>query len=295
MPNNLEPGIVVNSRYRIIRFLGSGAFGAVYLGKDLKEKGLICALKEVRIKDFPAEERKEIIESFHNEARILSNLSHKGIPRIIDFFFKDGKGFLVMERVEGITLEEILINNKNNPLPERDVLQWALQIAETINYLHLQKPPIIYRDLKPSNIMLSIDQRIVLIDFGIARLYNPTRFCDTIPLGTPGYSPPEQYGKDQTTPASDIYSLGTTLYYLLTSKDMASFSFNHPPVRTFNHCVSKEFEQVLKKCMEIKQENRYGNIEELKNNLAAILNSIYHMGTLKKLWNSLKKTIKIKV
>lgn len=273
MDDPLGPGIIVNSRYKIIRSLGSGAFGEVYLGKDLREKGAIWALKEVFLSGMSTFDKNEFLNSFRNEAELLTTLSHPGIPRVTDYFITRGSGFLVMERVEGLTLEEIARNNKK-PLAEIEVLSWALQICDTLEYLHSQDPPIIYRDLKPSNLMLTIEERIVIIDFGIARLYSPDRPQDTAPLGTPGYSPPEQYGKSQTTPASDIYSLGTTLYYLLTLKDMASFNFKFPPIGSQNPRISVQLGKTLAKCLEWSPGNRYQSARELKTELEGVMGSL---------------------
>jgi len=265
----LQPGAIVNSRYRIVRTLGSGSFGAVYLGVDLREKGAFWAIKEVLCGGILAD-RKELLESFRNEARMLGTLSHAGIPRIVDYFVAAGRGYLVMERIEGLTLEEIFLNN-GRPLAEKEVLPWATQICTTLEYLHRQKPAIIYRDLKPANVMLTLEGRVVLVDFGIARFYDPGKNSDTVPLGTPGYSPPEQYGKDQTTPASDIYALGTTVYYLLTGADMAAYNFRFPPARTLNQDISERLEQVLERCMELNASYRFSSVDDLKCELLQCL------------------------
>lgn len=282
MDTPLQPGMVVNSRYRIVRSIGSGAFGEVYLGKDLKLKGSLWALKEVMGIGPGYADRKEFLESFHNEAGILMTLDHAGIPRVVDYFISGGRGYLVMERIEGLTLEEIALNNKK-PLDEKEVLTWALQICETLKYLHSHEPPIIFRDLKPSNIMLTIEERVVLIDFGIARVYSPEKSHDTVALGTPGYSPPEQYGKSQTTPASDLYSLGTTMFFLLTQADMAHFNFRFPPVREKNPEVSPQLERVLVKCLDLTPRERYQEAKELAGELQNILQGVSKgLGMLKK-------------
>ncbi|MDQ7821696.1 MAG: serine/threonine-protein kinase [Candidatus Eremiobacteraeota bacterium] len=277
----LQPGTVVNSRYRITRFLGSGAFGAVYLGMDLREKGAVWALKEVLGEGMEPGEKREVLESFRNEAAILTALSHRGIPRFTDYFITGGRGYLVMERVEGLTLEDIVKNNKK-PLNEREVAGWAIQLCDTLEYLHRHDPPIIFRDLKPQNIMLTMEERVVLIDFGISRFYCPGKDTDTIPLGTPGYSPPEQYGRSQTTPASDLYSLATTLYYLLTLQDMASFQFRYPPVRAFNSGVSQGMEHLLAKCMAWDTKERYQSAAQVRGILCELTGKPSENGSMKK-------------
>lgn len=264
----IEVGSVINSRYRVVRLLGTGSFGSVYLGMDLREKGSLWALKEVMGNRAAFNDHSEFLLSFRNEARILMSLSHPGIPGIIDFFISGGRGYLVMERVEGLTLEEIAENNKK-PLREEEVIRWGLCICDTLHYLHTHDPAIIFRDLKPSNVMLTMDERVILIDFGIARFHIPGKHSDTVPLGTPGYSPPEQYGRDQTTPASDLYALGTTIYYLLTLQDMASFQFKFPPVRTLNAQISPLLEKVLARCLEINPACRYENAQDLKRSMLA--------------------------
>ncbi len=265
----LSPGAIVNSRYRIVRTLGSGSFAAVYLGADLREKGSFWAIKEVLCGGILAD-RKELLESFRNEARMLGTLTHPGIPRIVDYFVAAGRGYLVMERIEGLTLEDIFLNN-GKPLLEKEVLLWAAQICTTLEYLHGLMPAIIYRDLKPANVMLTLEGRVVLVDFGIARFYDPGKNSDTVPLGTPGYSPPEQYGKDQTTPASDIYALGTTIYYLVTGADMAAYHFRFPPARALNQDISERLERVLERCMELNISCRYPTVAELKCDLLQCL------------------------
>jgi serine/threonine protein kinase len=269
----LTPGMVVNSRYKILRLLGTGSFGAVYLGMDLREKGSVWAIKEVLGGGPALTDKKELLDSFRNEAQILTTLSHTGIPRIVDFFVNGGRGYLVMERIEGLTLEEIAENNKK-PLDEKEVITWALQVCNTLEYLHSQRPPIIFRDLKPSNVMLTIDERIVLIDFGIARFYDPGKLRDTIPLGTPGYSPPEQYGKGQTTPASDIYALATTMFFLLSLKDMAAFNFKFPPLRSCKQEASPLLEQVLARAMSLHMQQRHQSMAEFRDDLSRIQESL---------------------
>ncbi|HEU5100399.1 MAG TPA: serine/threonine-protein kinase, partial [Roseiflexaceae bacterium] len=225
---------LIQDRYRLIRLLGSGGFGAVYLAED-QRLGRAVALKEMDAARLGPDERAVAEQLFEREARMLASLDHPGLTRIWDFFQHDRRAFLVMEYVPGRTLRD-LVQARGGPLDESLVLECALQLCDVLAYLHSRQPPVIFRDLKPANVMVvpgdgrweigdgSIPSpnsqlpapRFVLIDFGIARLFKPDQPGDTLIIGTPGYAPPEQYGQGQTDQRSDIYSLGATLYELLT-------------------------------------------------------------------------------
>ncbi|HPZ10609.1 MAG TPA: serine/threonine-protein kinase [Candidatus Eremiobacteraeota bacterium] len=253
----LEKDSIIRNRYRVLRVLGQGGMGAVYLVRDHKEKGATWAAKEF----WHSHEEK----LFSKEASLLMELSHWGLPRVVDYFTEYEKNYLIMERIEGLTFEDIV--TKNGTFIPREIYPWALQLCEVLHYLHTRNPPVIFRDLKPSNIMLNIDGKVRLIDFGIARFYEPQKLKDTTPLGTPGYSPPEQYGRGQTTPSSDIYSLGATMYFLLTGKDPAEFSFAFPRLREINKQICPDFDQIVMTCLELKPKNRYESALEVEGAL----------------------------
>ncbi len=223
----LSSGIVLEGRYVIERLLGGGGMGRVYLGRDRRLANRLCALKEMVDHFIDPKQRLEANDYFKREADTLAQLRHPGIPQIIDRFDDHNRHYLVMEYVEGRNLEEELARN-NGPLNEGLVIDVARQLCEVLSYLHSRNPPIIYRDLKPSNVMLTPAGRVVLIDFGIARLFRQARKGTNI--GTLGFAPPEQY-QGMLDPRSDIYALGATLHYLLTGRDPEqSPPFSFPPV-----------------------------------------------------------------
>ncbi len=212
---------IIAGKYKIIEALGNGSYGTVYLVNEVKNPGVHWALKELVETRIPADERDHALNLFRREAEILAKLNHPGLPSIKDFFSIKERHYLIMEFIRGKNLEEAR-ESKIDPFEYKEIIDWAIQLALIIDYLHKQNPePIVFRDLKPSNIMLSLLQnRIMLVDFGIARYFNPEKLKDTQYLGTLGFSPPEQYGRGQSDQRSDIYSYGATLYYLLTNLDI---------------------------------------------------------------------------
>jgi serine/threonine protein kinase len=181
-----------HKRYLILHAIGRGGMGAVYQAKDLK-RHVLCAIKEMSLSMVPPEEQAQAIQNFKIEAKILWGLNHLNLPTFYGFFSENQRYYLVMEYIDGRTLEELLERN-GGPFSERRVLGWARQLCDVLEYLHSQNPPIIFRDIKPGNAMLTRDGQVKLIDFGIARLFRPTGSQDTQLLGTPGFAPPEQYG-----------------------------------------------------------------------------------------------------
>jgi serine/threonine protein kinase len=210
----LNPGTVINNRYRIVSLLGQGGFGAVYRAWDLSLKKP-CAVKQ----NFETSPQAQ--KQFEREAVILARLNHPNLPRVTDHFSVPGEGqYLVMDYVEGEDLQEVL-DRSSRPLPERLVLPWIEQVCEALTYLHNQTPPIIHRDIKPANIKITPEGKAVLVDFGIAKVFDPL-LKTTIGARaiTPGYSPLEQYGQGRTDSRSDIYALGAMLYALLTGREL---------------------------------------------------------------------------
>ncbi len=208
----LEPGTVLQGRYQIERLLGGGGMGMVYLAHDQRLANRPCAIKEMVDHFIDQAQRIEANEYFAREADTLAQLKHQAIPAITDRFELANRHYLVMEYVEGRNLEEELAA-RGEPLPEGLVIDIARQLCDVLAYLHGLTPPIIYRDMKPSNVMLNSNGRVVLVDFGIARLFKAARKGTMI--GTLGFAPPEQY-QGLVDPRSDIYSLGATLHYVLT-------------------------------------------------------------------------------
>ena len=222
----LSEGHLLDNRYRVRKVLGVGGMGRVYLSNDTRLANRPVAVKEMILGDGFAE--KKAIEDFTREATVLARLSHPGIPTLIDHFAENGRHYMVMEFVAGGDLEKV-IQQSGGKLGEQQTLRWARQILSVLEFLHAQTPPIVYRDLKPGNIMIDKDGRAMLIDFGIARFLPKGGHATQI--GSPGYAPPEQY-VGNVEARSDIYSLGATMHHLLTGRDPAlEPPFSFPPVR----------------------------------------------------------------
>lgn len=249
LPAPTGPGTLLAGRYRIERRLGEGAAGVVWLARDTRERGLVWAIKELDFTMFAPGEREEALDLFEREARILMRLQHECLPRVAERFSEKGREYVVMERVEGPTLDQIL-ESRGGPLEESDVAGWGAQLCDVLSYLHGLEPPVIYRDLKPSNVMIRVDGRVKLIDFGIARRANPTRKRDTAAYGTPGYAPPEQYA-GCAEPRSDLYALGVTMYQMLTGLDPQQDGFKFASARLANPDVSNEMDALISACVQV--------------------------------------------
>ena len=268
----LPKGYILFKRYKVIKTLGQGGQSTVYLLEDLHLKGKKWVAKEMA-SNFPNPKDQALAQKhFEREAHILANLEHPNLPKVIDYFLEGGKYYLVMEYIEGTDLETLL-NKRGKPFSEEQVAQWAIQIATVLYFLHCQNPPIIFRDVKPSNIMITGGQ-VKLIDFGIARHFNPSKTGDTLRIGSPGYSPPEQYS-GQTDPRSDIYSLGVTMHQLLTGYDptKSNTPFKIPPIKNLNPKVSDKMAKIVERAMALDPKKRYPNALSLKRDLKAFLES----------------------
>lgn len=264
----LLPGTVLQNRYKILSILGQGGMGAVYLAEDQQTAGTRWAIKELQSGILPPADRQQAIQQFEQEARLLSHLHHANLPRIETFFVQGTQHYLVMEYIEGQTLET-LMQRTPGFLAEVYVLNWALQICDVLDYLHSHTPPIIFRDLKPANIMLTYDGVAKLIDFGIARLFNPAKGKDTVFMGTPGYAPPEQYGQGQTDARTDIYALGATMHHLLTRHDPANNlqPFAFPYCETLSSAISPKVAAVIQNALEAQPAKRHRSATEMKQSL----------------------------
>jgi serine/threonine protein kinase len=272
---HLDRRTLLHKRYLIQRTVGQGGMGAVYQAKDIKRQS-ICAIKEMSLSLVPAEERARTIQNFKIEAKLLWGLNHPNLPTFHGFFTENQRYFLVMEYIDGHTLEELLERN-GGPFTERRVLGWGRQLCDVLEYLHSHNPPIIYRDMKPGNIMLTRDGRIKLIDFGIARFFRSTSSQDTQLLGTPGFAPPEQYGKAQTDERSDIYSLAMTLFELLTDT-LPETGFGLKDVRATNPNISPGVARALEKATALDPEERYENIAAFRRALLGVGTFIFENG-----------------
>lgn len=256
---SLEPGKMLDDRYRILRIIAEGGMSIIYEVEDLRLGGKM-ALKQMRELMARKEENELIIRQFTREAELLSRLSHINLPRVIDHFVHEGSRYLVEELIEGKTLEQLM--EEKSPREEEEVLGWAVQICDAFDYLHGQK--IIYRDLKPSNCILTPSGIIKVIDFGLVRIFSMGKPKDTIIMGTPGYAAPEQYGQEQTDPRSDIFSLGALMHHLLTGHDPQSTPFLFPEARTLNPKISEETEHILTKALNLDPAGRFQTIAEIR-------------------------------
>ena len=261
----LPKGTLLLDRYKVIKVVGLGGMGAVYQVQDLRFTGAnrLCALKEMVSTVRDGHTRQIAVQNFEREANILAALNHSAIPKIYDYFTEDVHNYLVLEFVEGMNLEAVL-GGVRTPLSVDRVADWAIQLCEVLSYLHCQTPPIMFRDLKPSNIMIRPPNQIVLIDFGIARVFR-TEQKGTM-IGTEGYSPPEQY-RGTAKPEGDIYALGAALHHLLTRRDPRlhpPFSFHEESIRTLNPEVSEELEAVIMRALEYETAKRFASADEMK-------------------------------
>jgi eukaryotic-like serine/threonine-protein kinase len=248
-------------RYEIERLIKSGGMSAVYLAQD-RHIGIPCALKELTDLAPTADERRKAVERFQNEASILSTLSHAALPRVSNFFVERGHYYLIMDFIDGEDLEYILRADGHPGLPESFIRRLGIEICSILEYLHGQQPPVINRDIKPSNIMVGRNnKRIYLVDFGIARTINPSAsgsFKETrkTAIGTEGYAPLEQY-RGFPEPRSDIYGLGATMYHLLTGGEMKPLQFE--PIRKVNPSVSPGMERILQKALDLMPDGRFAS------------------------------------
>ena len=252
-----EIGSVIDGKYEILRKIGQGGMSVVYLAMDT-HLNKQWAVKEIRKKG-NGKEDVVIVNSLLAEANMMKNLDHPSLPRIVDIIDNGETIFVVMDYIEGESLDKILM--EYGAQPEELVIAWAKQLCDVLSYLHSQKPPIIYRDMKPANIMLKPEGNIKIIDFGIAREYKEQSLADTTVLGTKGYAPPEQYS-GQTDARSDIFALGMTMHHLLTGIDPRGGE-KYVSVRMWNPELSEGIEIIIDKCVQPAAENRYQNCSDL--------------------------------
>jgi serine/threonine-protein kinase len=266
-------------QYQIRRLVGGGGMAWVYQAEKLSSDSdssantpSLWALKELRPQTQDPEAQAHARTLFNQEAKILSQLSHPNLPKVIDFFEDGGRAYLVMEFIWGESLEK-RIEQARSPLMERQVLTWAVQICEVLEYLHSRQPPIIFRDMKPSNVMVNNAGTVKLVDFGIARTYKEDKLQDTIALGSENYAAPEQWGEAQTDGRSDIYGLGATMYHLLANiPPSPAFLPSEPsPISTLNAALSPDTVQIVTRAMARERRERYQSATEMKEAILACL------------------------
>lgn len=255
----LEMGSLVDGKYKILNKIGQGGMSVVYLAMN-ERANKQWAIKEVR-KD-GVQNFEVVKQGLIAETEMLKKLSHPNLPSIIDVIDGDGTFLIVMDYIEGRHLESVV--KEYGAQSQEDVIEWAKQLCDVLSYLHSRKPPIIYRDMKPSNVMLKPDGKVMLIDFGTAREFKENSIADTTCLGTQGYAAPEQYGgHGQTDARTDIYCLGATLYHLLTGHNPGEPPYEMYPIRYWNPELSSGLEEIILKCTQKNPDDRYQNCGEL--------------------------------
>lgn len=255
----LEIGSLVDGKYKILNKIGQGGMSVVYLAMN-ERANKQWAIKEVR-KD-GVQNFEVVKQGLIAETEMLKKLSHPNLPSIIDVIDGDGTFLIVMDYIEGRHLESVV--KEYGAQRQEDVIEWAKQLCDVLSYLHSRKPPIIYRDMKPSNVMLKPDGKVMLIDFGTAREFKENSVADTTCLGTQGYAAPEQYGgHGQTDTRTDIYCLGATFYHLLTGHNPSEPPYEMYPIRYWNPELSSGLEEIILKCTQKNPDDRYQNCGEL--------------------------------
>lgn len=277
----LDEGTVLNNRYEIVRKIGGGGMGAVYLASDKNLGGVLRAVKEMVQSYIEEVQQDKAVNDFKRESLLLTSLEHTAIPTIYDYFFddKEGRFYLVMKYISGGDLAGRLRASTEGKIDEKSVTEWGIQIADVLDYLHNREPSIVYRDLKPANIMIDGNSgRLMLIDFGIARWINKEEKGVTA-VGTMGYAPPELFSGNVEA-RSDIYSLGSTMFHLLTGADPQSnplliFDFQkNPRPRQINPSLSDQIERILMQTVEYSADKRFESAAVLKKSLEEHLENL---------------------
>ncbi|NDD29702.1 MAG: serine/threonine protein kinase [Proteobacteria bacterium] len=262
----LPNGFVLREQFRVLSTIGRGATSHVYLAKD-QRYGHLCAIKAIVVETAAPNDPFATTDTILSEARLLTSLSHSGLPKVYDFFFLNNLYYLVMEWVAGQTLLQVLID-KGAPCAEAEVLAWGIELCDILSYLHQRRPnPVVVGDIKPNNIMRTYEGKLKLIDFGIARYADAAVKADGHTFVTPGFSPPEQYRKVGLDRKADIYALGATLYYLLTAANLDRFRFQVPPLRDLAPTCTRQFEEALERCLQNEASARYASVDQLKEDL----------------------------
>jgi serine/threonine protein kinase len=272
MMMTLSPGEALEGHYRILEKIGEGGFGVVYKAYDWHRNSLV-AIKQINMAALSVQEKIEATDSFNREVTLLSRLDHESLPHIYNHFTDPEHWYVVMDYIEGRTLEDVLSSRRDGRLPIQRVIAIGIKLCNVLDYLHAQNPPVIFRDVKPGNIMITSSGQVYLIDFGVARRFQAGKRKDTIPLGSPGYAAPEQYGKAQTTPQTDIYGLGATLQTLLTGREPLEIRMHGLPT---NHRIPWELQALLLRMMEDDSSKRPHNMAEVRRALEALNVSPLH-------------------
>jgi serine/threonine protein kinase len=271
--------LLKQGRYKILELVGQGGMGNVYKSQDCCENQIV-AIKQINwdvLADEHEESLKEYLRLFEQEAKILRQLNHKGLPRFYDYFEEKKSPFLVMEFIEGQNLRELL-KQQSGPFPWYKITKWGIELTEIFDYLHTGLPlKIIYRDAKPDNIILTQEGQLKLVDLGIARFAKPGKLQDTAPIGTPGYTPPELKRLGVTDERADIYSLGVTLYQLVTNcqPDTANTGVSYPKASKYNRKIPAALDALLAQMLEIDRNKRPASMQIVQQRLREISNNTF--------------------
>lgn len=253
-------GEIIDGKYEVLREIGRGGMSVVYLAMD-RRLNKQWAIKEFR-KDKDDANKQVALKALLDEANLMKKFDHPTLPRIVDIIEETSTVYVVMDYIEGESLNKVL--DAYGAQPQEAVIEWAKQLSEVLDYLHTQNPPVIYRDMKPANIMLKPDGSVRLIDFGIAREWKEGKAGDTEAIGTRGYAAPEQFGgRGQTDARTDIYSLGVTLYHLVTGKNPAEPPYEIYPIRHWDPSLSSGLEWMIQKCTQLNPNDRYQSCAEI--------------------------------
>lgn len=253
-------GEVIDGKYEILKEVGRGGMSIVYLAMD-NRLNKQWAIKEIKKKGTNSE-NQIVVQSLMSEANLMKRLDHPNLPRIVDIIETGQTIYIAMDYIEGEPLDKILKNK--GAQPQEAVIEWGIHLAEVLDYLHTRQPAIIYRDMKPANVMLKPDGTVKLYDFGIAREYKEENSSDTVSLGTKGYAAPEQFGgMGQTDARTDVYGLGVTLYHLVTGKNPCEPPYEIEPIRNINPSLSSGLEVVIQRCTRLNPEERFQSCAEV--------------------------------
>ena len=276
----MKAGTVLRTRYKVIKIIGQGGTGCIYLADDLRLEGRLCAVKEVEYdRALPEEMLNESRDQFQREATVLARLDHPNLPKVSDVFSIHDRDYLVMDFIPGKDLRQLMMEARQNKtfLPEKEVLNWADQLADALNFLHTQQSPILHRDIKPSNLKLTPNGLLKLVDFGLVKMLAPGEVTITVlqGQGTALYTPLEQYGGDSghTDARSDIYAFGGTLYHLLTNeppvnvRDRFLKPGSMPHLRNLNPDISVRTERAIHWALQLHPEDRPDSIDAFRKAL----------------------------
>lgn len=282
----MAQGTLLHGRYRLGNTLGSGGYSAVYRAWDTQAGERVVAIKQITLHGMGTEETIEATNTYNREVEALSTLSHPQVPRLYDHFSDPDHWYLVLEYIEGQTLEDYIEvrEARGKPFQMEEILGIGLQLCAVLTYLHSQHPPIIFRDLKPDNIMRAPSGKLYLIDFGIARHYTPGQSRDTQSLGSPGYAAPEQYGRAQTDVRTDLYGLGALLHQLLSGHDPSETPRNLPPLHLNGQSGSGEMERLVAHLLADDPQDRPASAHDVARELERIRQRRINALDSKRIW-----------